>query len=159
MTKNTHALTQRVIQARSGKATSNDIYDRDVKGNPRTIKQAAFDIKNQILEPYKNIPANDRKCTNCIHDIGDEFHYVCLCPIFNEDREKYLDRYTRTRPNMQKFINLINTENITKLRKLSINFKVEHEEKFIYFFIRNFFCVFSVLTNSNFGKCERCYKQ
>jgi len=69
---------------------------------------------------WKNIPANDRKCTNCIHDIGDEFHYVCLCPIFNEDREKYLDRYTRTRPNMQKFINLINTENITKLRKLSI---------------------------------------
>ena len=68
---------------------------------------------------WRNIPYNDRKCMNC-GEVGDEFHFLFSCPIFHELRGKYLDKFVRTRPNMQKFIALINSNNVDKLKNLSI---------------------------------------
>ena len=68
---------------------------------------------------WQNTPIHERKCTHC-NDLGDEFHYLFVCPIFDYVREQYIDSYTRIRPNMQKFVDLINTDNVIKLKKLSI---------------------------------------
>ena len=51
-----------------------------------------------------------------LHEVGDEFNLIFLCPIFNYDRERYLDRRIR-RPIMQHIVNLINSNNILKLKK------------------------------------------
>lgn len=68
---------------------------------------------------WQNIPANERKCPNCT-DIGDEFHYLFNCPIFNIDRRKYLERHLINRPNMPKFIDLFKSDNFSVLKNLSL---------------------------------------
>lgn len=50
----------------------------------------------------------DRKCQLCtINDIGDEFHYICKCPVFEPERHKYIKPYFINRPNMFKYGELL----------------------------------------------------
>ena len=42
---------------------------------------------------WANIPLDERKCTLCDQDIGDEYHYLFTCPYFANDREEYLKSY------------------------------------------------------------------
>ena len=37
---------------------------------------------------FRNIEYKDRLCQECFRDIGDEFHYMLQCPIFDSDRKK-----------------------------------------------------------------------
>ena len=68
---------------------------------------------------WQNIPTNERLCPTC-RDIGDEYHYLLKCPIFNEDRRKYIHSSVYTRPNMIKLINLLSSENLNTLKNLGI---------------------------------------
>ena len=68
---------------------------------------------------WQNIPYNERVCPNC-REVGDEFHFMFLCPIFQNLREKYIDTSMRLRPSMQNFLNLINSKDVYKLRNFSI---------------------------------------
>ena len=68
----------------------------------------------------ENIPREDRKCTICdSNDIGDEFHYLFNCNCFEYERRQYLKPYFYKRPNMIKFRELLSSENVTLLNKLS----------------------------------------
>ena len=59
-------------------------------------------------------------CTLCTTgDIGDEFHYVLLCPSLNSERIKYVQQYYRTEPNTAKMSQLFNTYNILQLSNLA----------------------------------------
>ena len=61
---------------------------------------------------------NERKCTICnLNEIGDEYHYLMICPIFEELRDEYLPVFYRNRPTTFKFHKLMKTEN----KKLLIN--------------------------------------
>ena len=40
---------------------------------------------------WENIPLNDRKCTFCTRDIGDEFHYLFRCSHFSTERSTFLN--------------------------------------------------------------------
>ena len=65
-----------------------------------------------------NIPLAERICHLCsLNSVGDEFHYLFLCPYFSEIRNKYLDKYYLTHPNIIKFDELFNsTDKITLVR-------------------------------------------
>jgi hypothetical protein len=85
-------------------------------------KLMAFLTRNHRLPievgRWRSLQINERKCTLC-NELGDEFHYLLVCPQFHIERRKYLREYYYRRPNMIKFIDLLSTENHCALRKLS----------------------------------------
>ena len=68
---------------------------------------------------YYNIERKDRLCLKCNLDVvGDEFHYLFVCPFFKDDRKKFIKPYYVNRPNVYKLEQLFNSKN-SELRKLS----------------------------------------
>ena len=68
---------------------------------------------------------NKRVCTMCNSgDVGDEFHYLLICPMFREARVKFIDKYFYKKPSVFKFLQLINTENRSELINLSKFIKI-----------------------------------
>ena len=68
---------------------------------------------------WKNLELIDRQCITC-DDIEDEFHIVMCCKKYKDLRHKYLPETLYNRPSMYKFINLLNSKNVTVLRKLGL---------------------------------------
>lgn len=74
---------------------------------------------------YSNVPRNERICTQCnSHMIENEFHRLLICSKFADLRSKYIKRYYYTWPTLQKFQNLLSSNSMITISKLS---------KFIYF--------------------------
>ena len=60
-----------------------------------------------------------RKCKLCkMKEIGDEFHYILICPFFVNSRRKYIKSHYRTPPCTKKFNQLLNTQDLTDLPNL-----------------------------------------
>ena len=57
-------------------------------------------------------------------DIGDEFHYLLCCEFFEPERKRLLKPNFYTRPYMLKFKDLLCSDNIAILKKLSEFVKV-----------------------------------
>lgn len=70
------------------------------------------------VRPNK-IPLDERKCYFC-QVLEDEYHFVLECSVYLDLRKKYISRYFWKRPNMYKFVELINSPNTSCLRKLCI---------------------------------------
>ena len=81
----------------------------------------------------RNIPATayeDRVCDICDkNELGDEYHYILECPAFQNSRNRYLSEFYTRNPNMEKFVLLFQSSNVTVLSKLA---------KFIYEINRTF---------------------
>ena len=61
-----------------------------------------------------------RLCSLCtLNEVGDEYHYVMICPIFKEAREEFLSKYYFTKPSVYKYIELVNSGNHKILLGLS----------------------------------------
>lgn len=83
-----------------------------------------FRCRNHYLpvESARNV-LNDRQfrvCTLCnLQEIGDEYHYVMKCQIFQEYRKMYVKRFYYTRPSSFKFSALMNiaSPGLTRLAK------------------------------------------
>ena len=59
-------------------------------------------------------------CSLCsLQDQGDEFHYVLVCPAFQNDRKQLVKGHYFKRPNVYKMYQLFNVRNIKQLKKLS----------------------------------------
>ena len=68
-----------------------------------------------------HIPRNERLCPKCnMQDIGDEFHYVLVCPYFTEMRKKYIALKYYQKPNTIKFLYLFCDSKRRQLVKLAI---------------------------------------
>ena len=68
---------------------------------------------------YEDIERRERICTKCnLRDIGDEFHYMFVCPYFLQKRNELLPNKFTKIPNAIKFLNLLNSENKNTLLKL-----------------------------------------
>lgn len=67
---------------------------------------------------WSSTPLNERVCLLCNTDIGDEFHYIMNCRIFNEQRKKFIKSYYISNPNKIKFNALMNNDNKTITNKL-----------------------------------------
>ena len=73
-----------------------------------------------VSKVYKHADTYNTKCKICDkNEIGDEFHYLFICPVFQEDRNRLLKEYYRKFPSMYKFIELMSTTNMKDLRKLA----------------------------------------
>ena len=68
---------------------------------------------------WTNTVLAQRKCTLC-DDLEDEYHFVVTCVKFYDLRIKYLPKHLYTNPSMYKFLNFVNTENKSQLRKLGL---------------------------------------
>ena len=74
---------------------------------------------------WENVPLDEKKCQSCTKtDIGDEFHYLLCCKVFEPERKRLLKPYFYTRPNMLKFKDLLCSDNMAILNKLSEFVKV-----------------------------------
>ena len=76
---------------------------------------------NSKLPIYNTIYLYDtQKCTSCNLDaLGDEYHYVLICPYLKQIREQYLKAYYYIRPSYLKLKQLFCSSNNTGLRKLA----------------------------------------
>ncbi|MCU7801540.1 MAG: hypothetical protein KZQ70_15755, partial [gamma proteobacterium symbiont of Lucinoma myriamae] len=88
------------------------------------LKLIRFRLSNHKLPVEKgrwdDIPLNERKCSKCDkNDIGDEFHYLFTCSYFDTERKQFLKPYFYKRPNIIKFKELLSSNNVTLLKKLS----------------------------------------
>ena len=57
---------------------------------------------------WHSVSAHERVCPYCV-DIGDEYHYLLICPTFTNERKMYIKRYYYTRPNTLKLSELFNS--------------------------------------------------
>ena len=59
-------------------------------------------------------------CTLCnLYILGDEYHYIMICPYFRHSREKYVKPYYYTRPSVIKFEKLLCSSSKRKLSNLA----------------------------------------
>ena len=69
---------------------------------------------------HTGVDRHNRKCFLCTKgDIEDEFHFVFICPLYQELRSQYISRYYYTNPSMLKLIQLLNANGNT-LKRLSM---------------------------------------
>ena len=68
---------------------------------------------------WNKIDYADRKCNIC-NDIEDEFHFVICCCKYIDLRKRYLPKSLYINPSMCKFINYLNCNDMSKLRKLGL---------------------------------------
>lgn len=69
---------------------------------------------------WENTELANRQCHLCQkNDVGDEFHYLLVCPFFVRERKKMIDQYYYKNPNIIKFRELLNIQNEQKLTKIS----------------------------------------
>ena len=73
-----------------------------------------------LRDRHLNIPYENRICQLCnMRLIGDENHYVLICPVYQLQRQKYLENYYIIEPDMEKFSELFQSINFNILRKLA----------------------------------------
>ena len=61
-----------------------------------------------------------KKCKLCqMKEIGDEFHYILICPFFVNTRNMFIKSYYRTQPTKYKLTQLCNTQNYRELHNLA----------------------------------------
>ena len=60
----------------------------------------------------------DLKCTLCKSgDVGDEYHYLCVCSYFNAERTKFIDNGMILNP--MTYRHLLNSRNASTLKQIS----------------------------------------
>ena len=92
------------------------VFETYLNNLPNKFKKSLtkFRCRNNLLPieigSYYNIPRNERTCTLCINDnLGDEYHYLLVCPFFKTHRESYLDLYFCSGPSTLKLNNVFNS--------------------------------------------------
>lgn len=68
---------------------------------------------------HHNVDYLERTCPFCPGLLGDEYHYICECKQFDDERKAFLKKYYSTNPSMSKFLELLNTANKKELTNLS----------------------------------------
>ena len=69
---------------------------------------------------WQSIALNERKCKLCdLNELGDEFHYLLVCPFFSVKRRQLIDSYYIRRPNISKYIAVLNNQTTGVLTNLS----------------------------------------
>ena len=62
---------------------------------------------------------NERKCVHC-GILEDEFHFTLECNNHKDLRYTFINKNVWLRPNMPKFINLINSDNHKTIKDLAL---------------------------------------
>ena len=73
-----------------------------------------------IARQYKEGQQCDMICRLCnMNSIGDEYHYIFICPYFITERIKHLKPYYRNSPSMFKFEQLFQSLKLKELSSLA----------------------------------------
>ena len=49
---------------------------------------------------WRGLDINERKCTRCkCLEVGDEFHYLLVCPFFSSERKLFIEKHYYSNPN------------------------------------------------------------
>ena len=57
------------------------------------------------------VPYEERHCAHCnSRDIEEEYHFLLICTLYSELRNRYIPKYYRCRPSVYKFVRLMQTE-------------------------------------------------
>ena len=86
------------------------------------IAMTRFRCRNHQLPISKrlNNENDDTTCKLCqVGDTGDEFHYLLVCPYFNETRKRYLGVGSYSNPNIFTIKVLLQTNNVVKMRNVA----------------------------------------
>ena len=69
-----------------------------------------------------NIARNDRICTFCRDDIGDEFHYLFICKheLIADLRSKFIPKYYTLNPTIHKLKGLLSLCKVPLLNHISL---------------------------------------
>ena len=88
-------------------------------------------------------PVEERKCLFCRNSLEDEFHFVIECKLYQDLRQKYIKRYFWARPNIPKFIELLESENKKTIKNLSIyifkSFKKNVTNSYLEYFFSSYY--------------------
>ena len=69
---------------------------------------------------FENIPRNDRICRCCnLHMVESEYHFLLVCPLYNDLRKKYFKNYFCRWPTLNKFDALMSNSSKSKTLSLS----------------------------------------
>ena len=72
----------------------------------------------------QRLPRNKRICLCCnTREIECEFHFILICPCYQQLRRIYSNQYYFNRPSVFKFIQLLQIENKDDLCKLAIYYQ------------------------------------
>lgn len=100
------------------------LYDKHRKALSR-LRLSSHRLRIESGRYDKKCPINEWKCIYCnSNDVEDEYHFVLVCDFYTELRKLYIKKYYHVRPNMAKFITLLNSGSIITLKKLG---KYVHE--------------------------------
>lgn len=81
-----------------------------------------------------SIPRSERKCQHC-NILEDEFHFLLECPLYHDFKINYIKRYFWKRPNILKFIELLQSKNTTVVKNLSTYiYKSMNKREHLYYF-------------------------
>ena len=68
---------------------------------------------------WNDVDYSDKKCSLCnLDDIGDEMHYLLICPHFHVERKRYVKEYFYLRPNILKYQQLMSVSSQNELINL-----------------------------------------
>ena len=76
-----------------------------------------------------SVPIHERKGIFC-NILEDEYHFVIQCAAYLELRKKYISEYFWKRPNMFKFVELINSSKINYIQKLCIFMRFNYVQSY-----------------------------
>ena len=69
---------------------------------------------------HDNDEKADRKCRGCLlQDIGDEYNYFCICPKFEEARNKLLPTNIFVKPSVYTFCECMNSKGKRTVAKVA----------------------------------------
>ena len=98
------------------------LLDEDLR---RPITKFRCGAHNLPISHERYLPPNETNlCPLCSTDIGDEYHYILVCPAFTNHRKQYLDSHQYQRPNVMKFHDVFTCRNKKSLENLSKFIKI-----------------------------------
>jgi len=71
---------------------------------------------------------------------------VLECNIYTDLRTQYIPHYYRCRPNMYKFIDLLNVENPTIIKRLVVYIYKAFSKDWLFIYIKHLNCVQTITT-------------
>ena len=81
----------------------------------------------------ERVPFEHRMCTTC-NLLEDEYHFVIECQRYNDLRRKYIRPPFYVRPNMFKFLELLQSTNVSIVKNLAL-LCIRHSKKEITMFL------------------------
>ena len=83
----------------------------------------------------ERVPFEHRMCTTC-NLLEDEYHFVIECQRYNDIRRKYIRPSFYVRPNMFKFLELLQSTNVSIVKNLALFVYKAFKERNNYVFVR-----------------------